>query len=145
MKNNKIIGFVFSIIALVFIVIFILRIDFSIQLESYFSLKYYFQYTPIVISFLLFFSGVFLIRKHRRTNFILALFGFDVLEELTFNWFGLTTSLLPTFAMGIFLCLAIVSMWVAFTNPFNLNKISYKEVISSIVIGAILSLMPYYF
>jgi len=59
-EKRKIIGAIFSIIALITIGIFVAQTDFSIQLQSYFSLKYCMQFVPLIISLLLLFSGVYL-------------------------------------------------------------------------------------
>jgi len=67
MKKRKIIGAGFSIIALITIGIFIAQTNFSIQLQSYFSLEYSMQFVPLIISLLLLFGGfnciIFLLRN----------------------------------------------------------------------------------
>lgn len=145
MKNNKIVGIVFSIVAIVFSIVFIQQIDFSIQLESYFKVRYYTQFTPVLISAILLYGGVFLIKRKPKTNFILALFGHEVLEEILFNWIGLTTSNLPIYAMVVFFGIALVSLWIAYSNAFSLKALTFKEVVYSFILGAIISLLPVFF
>ena len=92
-NKRKIVGAVFSVVAVTSIALFISKVEFSIQLPSYFSLKYYVQLIPLSISVMLLFSGLFLITNRSATNVALSLFGFTALEEILFDWFGQTTAL----------------------------------------------------
>ena len=142
MGKRKIIGAGFSIIALATIGIFIAQTDFSIQLQSYFSLEYCMQFVPLVISLLLLFGGVSLFVNRPHTNFALVLFGYAALEEILFSWFGVTSTRLSTYSILLFFCCAIAALWIAHSNSFNLKRLSYKELIISVVFGAVESLLP---
>ena len=142
MKKRKIIGAGFSITALVTIGIFIAQTDFSIQLQSYFSLEYCMQFVPLIISLLLLFGGVFLFVNRPNANFALALFGYAALEEILFSWFGVTLTYLSTYSIVLFFCCAIAALWIAHSNSFNLKRLSYRELIISVVFGAVESLLP---
>lgn len=144
MKKSTIVGVIMATTALVLGVIYFIRIEFSIQLESYFSLAYVMQFTPLIISLMLFISGFMLVKKMPKANFYLALFGADALEEVIFHWFGLINSNLGTYAMLLFFFIALAALWMAYSNVFNLKKMSLKEVVLSIVLGALISLFPYY-
>lgn len=142
MEKRKIIGAGFSIIALVTIGIFIVKTDFSIQLQSYFSLEYYMQFVPLIISLLLLFGGVCLFVNRPNANFALALFGYAALEEILFSWFGVTSTYLSTYSIVLFFCCAIAALWIAHSNSFNLKRLSYRELILSVVFGAVESFLP---
>lgn len=145
MKKNKIVGSVFSIVAVVLGIVFVQKIDFSIQLESYFNMGYYTQFTPVLISLILLVGGVFLMKRKPKTNFVLALFGHDVLEEIFFNWVGLVNSNLPIYAMLVFFVIALVALWIAYRNTFSLKSLTFNEIVYSLLLGAILSLLPSFF
>ena len=130
--------------ALVLGVIYFIRIEFSIQLESYFSLAYVMQFTPLIISLMLFISGFMLVKKMPKANFYLALFGADALEEVLFHWFGLINSNLGTYSMFLFFFIALAALWMAYANAFNLKPMSSKEIGLSIVLGTLISLFPYF-
>lgn len=102
MEKGKIIGAGFSIIVLVTNGIFIAQTDFSIQLQSYFSLEYCMQFVPLIISLLLLFGGVFLFVNRPNANSTLALFGYAALEEMLFSWLGITSTYLSTYSIVIF-------------------------------------------
>lgn len=142
MEKRKIIGVGFSIIALVTMGIFITQTDFRIQLQSYFSLEYCMQFVPLIISLLLLFGGVFLFVNRPNANFALALFGYVALEEILFSWFGVTPTYLSTYSIVLIFCCAIVALWIAHSNSFNLKQLSYRELIISVVFGAVESLLP---
>lgn len=145
MKNSRIIGIAFTLLAIAICYNVICRIEFSIQLENNFSLEYWMQFTPLVIGLTMLVSGVFLIFEHPKTNFMLSLFGFDVLEEIIFDYIGYTTTNLVSLEVIVLLICALVALWMAFSNPFKLKPLSTKEVIIGLVFGALLSLFPYQF
>lgn len=142
MDKRKIVGAVFSIIALITIGIFIGQTEFSIQLQSYFSLEYCMQFVPLVISLLLLFGGVNLYLNQANANFALVLFGYAALEEILFDCIGLTSTYLSSYSMVLFLCCAIAALWIAHSNSFDLKRLSYRELITSVVFGAVESLLP---
>jgi len=96
MATRKIIGIVFSVIAILFSIIFLIQSDLNINLKeyfdysfkSYFSLSYFNQILPLILCFILLYGGVLLTIKPIKSNPVLALFGFTVLEEIVLSWFG---------------------------------------------------------
>lgn len=141
MKKRKIIGAGFSIIALITIGIFIAQTNFSIQLQSYFSLEYSMQFVPLIISLLLLFGGVSLFINRSNANFALSLFGYAAIEEILFYWIGISSTYLSAYSIVLFFCCAIAALWIAHSNSFSLNRLSYREVVFSIVFGAVESLL----
>jgi len=139
---RKMIGAGFSTIAFATIGIFIAQTDFSIQLQSYLSVDYCMQFVPLVISLLLLFGGVSLFANRPNTNFALALFGYAAFEEIIFSWLGVTSTYLSTHSIVLFFCCAIAALWIAHSNSFNLKRLSYRELITSVVFGAVESLLP---
>jgi len=139
--KRKLIGAVFSTIAVVAIGIFITETEFNIQLQSYLSLEYYMQFVPLIISFLLFYGGVSLFNNRPNANFALALFGYAALEEILFDWLGISSTYLSTVSIVLFFCCAIAALWISHTNSFNLKRLSYIEIVISIVFGAVESLI----
>lgn len=100
------------------------------------------QFVPLVISILLLSAGIHLYLNKPSTNFALVLFGYAALEEILFYWFGITSTYLSTYSIILFLGCAIIALWIAHTNAFNLKQLSNKELIFSIAFGAIESLLP---
>lgn len=130
--------------SLVMGVIYFIRIDFGIQLKSYFRLAFLMQFTPLIISLMLFISGFMLVKRIPKANFYLALFGADVLEEVVFHWVGVINSSLGTYTMPLLFLCALAALWMAYANAFNLKPLSSKEIVLSIVFGALISLFPYF-
>jgi hypothetical protein len=142
MKNSKIVGVIFSIVAILTVGIFVSNTEFSIQPQSYFSLAYCLKFVSVIISTLLLISGVALFTNRSNTNFLLTLFGYAALGETLFSWIGLAPSSLTTYSAILFFCCAIVALWIAHSNVFKFEKISYGKLIASIAFGAIESLLP---
>ena len=71
MAARKIIGFIFSIIAIIFSILFIMQTDlsfdlneyFNISFKSYFSLDYLRKITPLILNLILLYGGILLIYK----------------------------------------------------------------------------------
>ncbi len=153
MIARKIIGFTFSIIAIVFSVLFIMQTNlsfdlgeyFSISLKSYFSLDYFSQITPLIINLVLLYGGILLIFKPLKSNPVLALFGFTVLEEVLFNWFGVMSTNYSSYIIIILFCCALLSIRIAYSNKINKKKLSFKEGASSLFLGTLINLSSYYF
>ena len=152
MVARKIIGFTFSIIAILFSVLFIMQTDlsfdlseyFNISFKSYFSLDYLRKITPLIINLILLYGGVLLIFKPLKSNTVLALFGITVIEEALFNWFGVINTNYPIYIIVIFLCCAILSVWIAYSNKINQKRLSFKEGASSLFLGTLINLSSYY-
>jgi len=85
---------------------------------------------------------MFLFVNRSNANFALALFGYAALEEIIFSWFGLTSTSLSTYSIVLFFGCAIAALWIAHSNPFNLKRLSCRELIISVVFGAVESLLP---
>ena len=135
MKTRKIIALLFIILALILSVIFYLEIQFPKGLEAYFKKEYYSQFGPLAISVELLIAGVYLFNRHAKVNFTLALFGFTALLDIVFNLLGLFTSLMPVYANVLFSCCALLSLWLAFTDTFNLGRISFIGAVLSFILG----------
>ena len=152
MATRKIIGIVFSIIAVLSIIIFLIHSDLSFNLKeyfdfsfkSYFSLSYFNQILPLAICLILLYGGVLLIIKPKKSNPILALFGFTVLEEIVFSWFGIISIDFPTYIVAIFFSSALLALWIAYSDTINQKRLSLKEGISSLTLGTLITAFSYY-
>lgn len=113
-------------------------------LKSYFSLDYLRKITPLIINLILLYGGILLILKPLKSNTVLALFGITVLEELLFNWFGVISTNYPSSIIVIFLCCAILSVWIAYSNKINQKRLSFYEGASSLFLGTLINLSSYY-
>ncbi len=140
MNTRSIISWVFILIALVLGVIFFLEIRFPTGLETYFKKSYYGQFGALAISVELLIAGFYLNRKHPKTNFTLALFGFTALLDPLFNFIGLFASNVPIYGTIIFSGCAIVALWISLSNAFKLKKMSLMAVFISFVLGALVEL-----
>ncbi len=135
MKKRKIIASVFIIIALILGSIFFSEIEFPMGMEGYFKTEYYSQFGSLAICVELLIAGFYLFSGHPNTNFTMALFAFTVMLDLFFNTIGLITTLLPIYALVIFLCCAVFALWLAFSNAFSLGRISLVGAIGSFILG----------
>ncbi len=140
MNTRKIIAFVFILIAISLGVHFYLDIQFPTSVQGYFSLNYIGQFGPLAISIELLIAGIYLGRSHSRANFTLALFGFTALLDPFFDLTGIFSTLVPVYAMILFVLCALASLWMAFTNAFDLGKISFIGAVGSFVLGAFIEL-----
>lgn len=139
--SHRFAGAVFAILAIVFIGVFTISIDWCIQLQCYLSLEYLMEFSPLMISIALLFGGVYLFRKLSSSNFALALFGHTASEEILFDWIGFSTTKLPEYAVWIFFVCALIALWLAYANPFDLKPVSFKEAVISLAMGTGFSLM----
>lgn len=140
MNGRKIIASVFILIAVVLGVVFYSRLSFPAGLEYYFDSEYYNQFGPLAICVELLIAGYYLITGHSKTNFTLALFAFTAILDPIFSLLGLFTSIVPNYAMIIFICCAIVALFLAFTNTFKLGRISWVGAFLSFVLGSAVEL-----
>jgi hypothetical protein len=121
MQARKIIGIVFSLIAILFGTIFVLQSDLNLDLKgyfdfsfkTYFSLAYLKQVTPLIVNLTLLYGGILLLVKPSKSNQALALFGFTVLEEVMFHWLGIIPVDFSFYVVAIFLCCALLALWIA--------------------------------
>ncbi|MBR11280.1 MAG: hypothetical protein CMP48_26845 [Rickettsiales bacterium] len=144
MEIRKIIGIAFIAGSLITIGIFITQTEFSIQLQDWISFNYYMQFAPHVISIMLLYCGLYLIRKNPKSNFALAIFGYTIFELVALDWIGIVPNNLGTITTILFGCCAIIALWIAHTNLLNLKRLSWPEVLTSIFIGALESLLLFY-
>ncbi|WP_412985683.1 hypothetical protein [Pontimicrobium sp. IMCC45349] len=153
MATRKIIGIVFSVIAILFSTIFLIQSDLNFNLKeyfdysfkSYFSLSYFNQILPLIHCLILLHGGILLIIKPTKSNPVLALFGFTVLEEVVFSWFGLISINFPIYIIAIFFSIALLSLWIAYSDSINQKRLSFKEGISSLILGTIINAIIYNF
>ncbi len=140
MNIRKILAAVFILISIVLGGIFFKSISFPQGLESYFSSEYYNQFGPLAICVELLIAGLYLFVKNNKTNFTLALFGFTALLDPIFSTVGLFISTVPIYAMIIFVCCALISLWLAFSNSFSLGRISFFGAFGSFLLGTAVEL-----
>ncbi|MFT5018578.1 MAG: hypothetical protein ACJA0J_002607 [Bdellovibrionota bacterium] len=153
MAARKIIGVLFSLIAILFSTIFVLQSNlgfdlegyFDFSLKSYFSLAYLREITPLIVNLILLYGGILLLIKPSKSNQVLALFGFTVLEEIAFNWLGIFPLDLPLYVVAVFLCCSLLALWVAYSNRINLKRLSFKEGVSGLILGTLINAVSYYF
>ena len=152
MATRKIIGILFSVIAILFSIIFLIQSDLNINLKeyfdysfkSYFSLSYFNQILPLILCFILLYGGVLLTIKPIKSNPVLALFGFTVLEEIVFSWFGLISINFPIYIVVIFFSSALLALWIAYSDTINQKHLSLKEGVSSLITGTLINALSYY-
>ncbi len=135
MKKRKGIAILFTLLSLVLGVIFFLQIDYPSNVEGYFRKSYYGQFGPLAICIELLIAAYYLFVGHKKANFALALFAFTALMDILFNLTGLFISGVPTYAMVLFFICALISLWIAFSNAFNLGRITLVGALGSFVLG----------
>jgi len=143
MAARKIIGIAFSSIGILFSIIFLfesginvnLKEYFDFSFKSYFSLSYFNQILPLIICLILLYGGILLLVKPTKSNPILAVFGFAVLEEIVLSWFGITSINFPTYIVVIFFFSALLALWIAYSDTINQKHLSLKEGVSSLILG----------
>jgi len=140
MKKVYFIAIPFILVAIIFGYLFYLEIQFPVGIGDYFKKSYYNQFGALALCVELFIAGLYLFRQHSNANFTLALFGFTVLLDFAFNWLGVFTTSLPLYATIVFIVFAIISLILAFTNSFNLGRISFWGAIKSFILGNIIEL-----
>lgn len=135
MKKRKTIAVSFIVLSLILGVIFYLKIDYPENFEGYFKKSYYGQFGPLAICIELLIAAYYLFVGHTKSNFALALFAFTALLDMLFNITGLFTSGVPNYAMVLFFICAVISLWIAFSNAFNLGRITLLGSITSFILG----------
>lgn len=135
MKKRKGIASIFIVLSLILGVIFFLNIDYPENVGGYFKKLYYSQFGPLAICVELFIAAYYLFVGYKKSNFALALFAFTALLDIFFNLTGLFTSGIPNYAMVLFFICAVISLWIAFSNAFNLGRITLLGAITSFVLG----------
>ena len=140
MKTRKIIATVFVLIALILGFIFYTKLVFPTGIEQYFTSAYYNQFGPLAICIELLIAGYYLFVGHHKANFTMALFGFTAILDPFFNSVGLFTSIVPLYAMIVFLCCALVALFLAFSNTFMPGRISWIGAFISFLMGSAVEL-----
>jgi hypothetical protein len=119
---------------------FLLKIDFPPGLEGYFKREYYNQFGPLAISIELLIAGYYLFIGHKKTNFTLALFGFTALLDPFLDQIGLFNSIVPLYGTIILSICALLCLWLAFSNKYELKRLSNLGTFFSIILGVIVEL-----
>ena len=140
MNIRKLIAALFVLIALVLGVIFYSELNLPVHLEGYFKREYYNQLGGLAICVELFVAGLYLSMNNPKANFALALYGFTALLDPVFNAVGLFETNVPVYGTVIFAICAIPAFWIAFTNAFDLGRISWLSAIGSFLFGLAIEL-----
>lgn len=140
MKKRKTIALLLLIIGLVLSVAFLMKIEFPQGFEAYFKREYYNQFGPLAICVELLIASYYLFIGHKKTNFALALFGFTALLDPLFNQIGLFESIVPLYGTIILSICALFCLWLAFSNRYNLKRISFLVALVSFILGCFVEL-----
>ncbi len=135
MNLRKITALIFIVIAVVLGTLYYLGLEFPMELENYFRKEYYNQFGPLAIAIELMIAGYYLFTKHKKANFVLAVFGFTAILDPIFNLAGLFSSLVPMYAMVLFTLCALVALWLSFSNTFGLGRISLLGALWGFLLG----------
>lgn len=134
-RNRKTVAILFMFIAVAWAIFFYTRINFPQGLSGYFEKSYYGQFGPLAICVELFIAGLMVFKKGPKANFALALFGFTIIADVIFNLAGLFVSNIPLVAVVALSICGLVALYMAFTNAFNLGKISWLNAVWSFALG----------
>ncbi len=140
MKYNKIIGTIFSIFSIAYSTNFIVNSKLTFNLESYFDFEYLMSFSPVIVSIILLIAGILLFVNPAKANLTLALFGHSVIEEILFNWLGISDSQYDLYLTIIFLIFGLTAIYIAYTDTFSSKKLSIKEAIISFIIGTLFAM-----
>ncbi len=135
MKINVVIALTFMVISLVLGITFYLDINYPEHIGGYFKKDYYGQFGPLAICIELLIAAIYLFLGHKKSNFALALFAFTALLDIIFNLTGVFISGVPVYGMILFFICAVISLFIAFSNAFNLGKITIIGAITSFILG----------
>ncbi|MEL7120216.1 MAG: hypothetical protein AAFO07_12265 [Bacteroidota bacterium] len=135
MTNRKLIASIFIILALVLGGIFYTQLVFPTRVNAYMRLSFLGQFGSIAICVELLAAGINLFIGHKKTNFLLALFGFTAFLDPIFSLLGLFGSNTPLYATVLFLISGGVALWIAFKNVFKLEALSKAAVVMALVLG----------
>lgn len=145
MEKRKTIALLLIIIGVLLSIVFTLQIDFPKGFKAYFKWEYYNQFGPLIISIELVIAGFYLFKEHKKTNFILALFGFTALLDALFNQIGLFNNLIPLYATIIYTICGVLCLWLAFSNSFKLKSLTMFKTIVSVILSIVTELFFNYF
>jgi hypothetical protein len=145
MTKRYLISFLFIAIAIVLGIVFFSNVVFPKHHIEFFKAEQYNQFAPIALCIELLIAGFYLLKKHPKTNFALALFGFTAILDPIFDLIGLFNSLVPVYGTVIFIICAPIALWLAFTNTFGLGKITFLNTLLSFLSGCAIELFFNYF
>lgn len=137
---HKIIALIFILIAVALSIDFYSDFTYPDNIEGFFDRDHYNQYGPLSICVELLVAGIYLFIKHPKANFTLALFGFTALLDPVFNAVGLFDTSVPVYGTVLFIFCAIPALWMAFTNSFDLGRISFISAFGSFLLGLAIEL-----
>ena len=137
---RKTIAVIFLLTALILGAIFYQQMNLPSSLEGYFQSSYYKQLGPLAICVELLIAGIYLVMKHSKANFALALFAFTAILDPVLNGLGFFDSQIPVYAVLIFIACSVVALWISFTNAFGLGRISFLGAFGSFLIGTAIEL-----
>lgn len=140
MKKRKISSILLTVVGFILSAAFFFMIEFPQGFEAYFQREYYNQFGPLAISLELLIAGYYLFIGHKKTNFALALFGFTALLDPIFNQIGLFNSIVPLYGTITLAFCGLLSIWLAFANPFELKRLSLLVALFSLILGVIIEL-----
>ncbi|WP_116771839.1 hypothetical protein [Maribacter litoralis] len=143
--KRRLIAISFGVLALILSIVFFLKVDTPQHLGDYFTQAYYGQFGAIAICVELIAAAYYLYVGHKKTNFTMALFAFTVVLNGILNLFGVGTVIIPLAIMMLLLVSGGIAFFIAFSNAFNLGKISIGNVILSFVFGNIIAFYFNYF
>ena len=110
-------------------------IEFPTDLTGYFDRGFYNQFGALAIAVEMMVAGIYLFLGHPKTNFVMALFGFTVLADQLFQFFGVFSSFITGYPIIVFFIFSLVSFWMVVKNPFKLRKITWFAAMISFVLG----------
>ena len=142
---RKILSLAFIGVGITLCIVFYAAVDLPEDVRSYLRVGFYGQFGRMAIAIELLVAGFHLFRNHPKTNFTMGLFGFTAVLDPIFTYLGIFTSNMPLYGTIIFLCFAVISFWIAFTNAFGSGKISVLNVILTFSLGVIIELFFNYF
>lgn len=77
LNSKKAVAVAYVLLGGIFALIFYFNVVFPESFQEYFKQSYYQQFGPIAISLELFIAGIYLLKGHKKSNFLLALFAFS--------------------------------------------------------------------
>ena len=109
---------------------------------KFLDVDYVISLTPMIVYCILLISGLVLLFNFSGSNFFLAFFGHTVIEDMLFNMIGLTSSTLSKNVMLVLGFLAVLALFVAYSNYFKLNKLSVGDAVYSFILGTLIICLP---
>ena len=145
MIKRKTASILLAIVSISLLVYFLWTTQIRVEFTTYFKPEYYLKFSLLIISAMLFNAAILLFRNAKGTNLALAIFGYTVVEEILFDLIGVTAVNMPLFAYIVLFICAVPCIWIAHSNLYKTEKLSIKELMIGLVIGAFESLLPLLF